>query len=171
MTLEMGAAGTLVERMRPAARAWPPSTRRPGTGPRSPTKDIRLLPGRPYVLERALTTDFALIFFQGVEGGITSGTGCSADGVSQNFNVSSEGRACDDGEARIRAPANLRPTRSPARCFVTRVLPINVAMDLHTLPKRANRRPRPGRPPTWQAGPDPGGIGLRTRPCCRTARW
>ena len=37
MTLEMVPQGTLVERMRAGGAGSPPSTRRPGTGPRSPT--------------------------------------------------------------------------------------------------------------------------------------
>ena len=85
MTLEMVAQGTLVERMRAGGAGIPAFYTPTGYGSQvAEGRDIRYFDGRPYVLERAITTDFALI------------RAAKADqmgnlvfrGGSQNFNVS-----------------------------------------------------------------------------------
>jgi len=85
MTLEMVAQGTLVERMRAGGAGIPAFYTPTGYGSEvADGKDIRYFDGKPYVLERAITTDFALI------------RAAKADqmgnlvfrGGSQNFNVS-----------------------------------------------------------------------------------
>ncbi len=85
MTLEMVPQGTLVERMRAGGAGLAAIYTPTGYGSQiADGKDIRYFDGRPYVLERAITTDFALI------------RAAKADhfgnvvfrGGSQNFNVS-----------------------------------------------------------------------------------
>ena len=85
MTLEMVPQGTLVERMRAGGAGLAAIYTPTGYGSAiAEGKDIRYFDGRPYVLERAITTDFALI------------RAAKADhfgnavfrGGSQNFNVS-----------------------------------------------------------------------------------
>ena len=76
MTLEMVPQGTLVERMRAGGAGLAAIYTPTGFGSEiAEGKDIRYFDGRPYVLERAITTDFALIRRSRRT---TSGTWCSA---------------------------------------------------------------------------------------------
>src|SRR3984957_5284486 len=62
LTLELVAQGTLVERMRAGGAGIPAFYTPTGYGSEvAEGKDIRYFDGKPYVLERAITTDFALI--------------------------------------------------------------------------------------------------------------
>ena len=95
-------------------------------------------------------------------------------GGSQNFNVSFAKAA----RVTIVEAEEIVPTGEIAAhevdlpgVFVTRVVPITVAMDVHNLPKRANRpassaREYLGKPALARAR-----SGAGRRPCCRTARW
>jgi 3-oxoacid CoA-transferase len=101
-------------------------------------KDIRYFDGKPYVLERAITTDFAFIRAAKADhfGNV------AFRGGSQNFNVSFAKAA----RVTIVEAEEIVPTGEIAPhevdlpgVFVSRVVPITVAMDVHNLPKRANR--------------------------------
>ena len=139
MTLEMVAQGTLVERMRAGGAGIPAFYTPTGFGSSiAEGKDVRYFDGRPYVLERAITTDFALI------------RAAKADhmgnlvfrGGSQNFNVSFEKAA----RVTIVEAEEIVPTGTIAPSevdlpgvFVTRVVPVTVRMDVKNLPMRVNR--------------------------------
>src|ERR1700751_3973826 len=145
MTLEMVAQGTLVERMRAGGAGLAAVYTPTGYGSEiADGKDIRYFDGRPYVLERAITTDFALIRAAKADhfGNVVF------KGGSQNFNVSFAKAA----RVTIVEAEEIVPTGEIAPhevdlpgVFVTRVVPITVAMDVHNLPKRANRPPSSGR--------------------------
>lgn len=139
MTLEMVPQGTLVERMRAGGAGLAAVYTPTGYGSEiAEGKDIRYFDGRPYVLERAITTDFALIRAQQADhmGNVVF------RGGSQNFNVSFAKAA----RVTIVEAEEIVPTGAIAPedvdlpgIFVTRVVPITVRMDLKNLPKRANR--------------------------------
>jgi 3-oxoacid CoA-transferase len=145
MTLEMVPQGTLVERMRAGGAGLAAIYTPTGYGSQvADGKDVRYFDGKPYVLERAITTDFALI------------RAAKADhfgnvvfrGGSQNFNVSFAKAA----RVTIVEAEEIVPTGEIAPhevdlpgVFVTRVVPITVAMDVHNLPKRANRPAESGK--------------------------
>lgn len=62
MTLEMVPQGTLVERMRAGGAGIPALYTPAGAGSAvADGKDVRYFDGRPYLLERAITTDFAFV--------------------------------------------------------------------------------------------------------------
>ena len=85
MTLEMVPQGTLVERMRAGGAGLAAIYTPTGYGSDiAAGKDIRYFDGRPYVLERAITTDFAFIRAARADhfGNVVF------RGGSQNFNVS-----------------------------------------------------------------------------------
>jgi len=137
--------GTLVERMRAGGAGLAAIYTPTGYGSQiADGKDVRYFDGKPYVLERAITTDFALI------------RAAKADhfgnvmfrGGSQNFNVSFAKAA----RVTIVEAEEIVPTGEIAPhevdlpgVFVTRVVPITVAMDVHSLPKRANRPAESGK--------------------------
>jgi 3-oxoacid CoA-transferase len=139
MTLEMVPQGTLVERMRAGGAGLAAIYTPTGYGSRiADGKDIRYFDGKPYVLERAITTDFAFIRAAKADhfGNVTF------RGGSQNFNVSFAKAA----RVTIVEAEEIVPTGEIAPhevdlpgVFVSRVVPITVAMDVHNLPKRANR--------------------------------
>jgi len=139
MTLEMVPQGTLVERMRAGGAGLAAIYTPTGYGSRiADGKDIRYFDGKPYVLERAITTDFAFIRAAKADhfGNV------AFRGGSQNFNVSFAKAA----RVTIVEAEEIVPTGEIAPhevdlpgVFVSRVVPITVAMDVHNLPKRANR--------------------------------
>src|SRR5690242_15670506 len=139
LTLEMVPQGTLVERMRAGGAGLAAIYTPTGYGSQiADDKDIRYFDGRPYVLERAITTDFALIRAAKADhfGNV------AFRGGSQNFNVSFAKAA----RVTIVEAEEIVPTGEIAPhevdlpgVFVSRVVPITVAMDVHNLPKRANR--------------------------------
>ena len=106
MTLEMVPQGTLVERMRAGGAGLAAIYTPTGFGSEiAEGKDIRYFDGRPYVLERAITTDFALIRAQRADhfGNVVF------RGGSQNFNVSfAKARPADSVLARAMAPLPCR---------------------------------------------------------------
>src|ERR1700729_26324 len=139
MTLEMVAQGTLVERMRAGGAGIPAFYTPTGYGSEvAEGKDIRYFDGRPYVLERAITTDFALI------------RAAKADhygnlvfrGGAQNFNVSfaKAARVTIVEAEEIVETGSIPPgdVDLPG-VFVTRVVPVTVRMDAKNLPMRVNR--------------------------------
>ena len=139
MTLEMVPQGTLVERMRAGGAGIPAFYTPTGYGSQiAEGKDIRYFDGKPYVLERGITTDFALI------------RAAKADhmgnlvfrGGSQNFNSSFAKAA----RVTIVEAEEIVPTGAIAPddvdlpgVFVTRVVPVTVRMDVKNLPMRVNR--------------------------------
>ena len=139
MTLEMVPQGTLVERMRAGGAGLAAIYTPTGYGSQiADGKDIRYFDGRPYVLERAITTDFALIRAARADhfGNV------SFRGGSQNFNVSfAKAARVTIVEAEEIVPTGEIPPHEVdlPGVFVTRVVPITVAMDIRNLPPRANR--------------------------------
>jgi 3-oxoacid CoA-transferase len=139
MTLEMVPQGTLVERMRAGGAGLAAVYTPTGYGTEiADGKDIRYFDGKPYVLERAITTDFAFIRAARADhfGNVVF------RGGSQNFNVSFAKAA----RVTIVEAEEIVPTGSIAPSevdlpgvFVTRVVPITVAMDIRNLPQRSNR--------------------------------
>ncbi len=139
MTLEMVPQGTLVERMRAGGAGLAAVYTPTGYGTQiAEGKDIRYFDGRPYVLERAITTDFALIRAQRADhmGNLVF------RGGSRNFNVSFAKAA----RVTIVEAEEIVPTGAIAPedvdlpgVFVTRVVPVTVRMDVQNLPMRVNR--------------------------------
>ena len=141
MTLEMVPQGTLVERMRAGGAGLAAIYTPTGFGSEiAEGKDIRYFDGRPYVLERAITTDFALIRAQQADhfGNVVF------RGGSQNFNVSFAKAArvtIVEAEEIVETGAIAPEDVDLPGVFVTRVVPITVRMDIRNLPKRVNRPP------------------------------
>jgi 3-oxoacid CoA-transferase len=139
MTLEMVPQGTLVERMRAGGAGLAAIYTPTGYGSEvADGKDIRYFDGRPFVLERAITTDFAFIRAQKADhfGNV------SFRGGSQNFNVSfAKAATVTIVEAEeIVETGEIGPSEVDLPgVFVTRVVPITVRMDIRNLPQRANR--------------------------------
>jgi 3-oxoacid CoA-transferase len=139
MALEMLPQGTLVERMRAGGAGLAAIYTPTGYGSEiADGKDIRYFDGKPYVLERAITTDFAFIRAARADhfGNVVF------KGGSQNFNVSFAKAA----RVTIVEAEEIVPTGAIAPSevdlpgvFVTRVVPITVAMDIRSLPQRVNR--------------------------------
>jgi len=139
MTLEMVPQGTLVERMRAggaglAAFYTPTSV---GTVI-ADGKDIRYFDGRPYVLERAITTDFALIRAHKADrmGNLTF------RGGSRNFNVSfaKAARIAIAEVDEIVEVGELTPDEIDLPgVFVARVVRSVLQMDVKNLPMRVSR--------------------------------
>jgi 3-oxoacid CoA-transferase len=153
MTLEMVPQGTLVERMRAggaglAAIYTPVSV---GTSI-ADGKDTRYFDGRPYVLERAITTDFALIRAHRADrlGNLRF------RGGSRNFNVSfaKAARVAIAEVDEIVEVGELAPDEIDLPgVFVARVVASVLQMDVANLPMRprvsrqAGAHPRRDRPP------------------------
>jgi 3-oxoacid CoA-transferase len=139
MTLEMVAQGTLVERMRAGGAGIPAFYTPTGYGTEiAEGKDIRYFDGKPYVLERAITTDFALIRAQQADhmGNLVF------RGGSRNFNVSfaKSARVTIVEAEEIVPTGSLQPEDVDLPgVFVSRVVPVTVRMDVKNLPMRVNR--------------------------------
>jgi len=139
MTLEMVPQGTLVERMRAggaglAAFYTPVSV---GTSI-ADGKDVRYFDGQPYVLERAITTDFALIRAHRADpmGNL------QFRGGSRNFNVSfaKAARVAIAEVDEIVDVGDLGPQEIDLPgVFVGRVVRSVVQMDVKNLPMRPSR--------------------------------
>jgi len=139
MQLEMVPQGTLVERMRAGGAGLAAVYTPTGYGSEiADGKDVRYFDGKPYVLERAITTDVAFIRAARADhfGNVVF------KGGSQNFNVSFAKAAT----VTIVEAEEIVPTGAIAPhevdlpgVFVTRVVPITVAMDIRNLPQRVNR--------------------------------
>ncbi len=139
MTLEMVPQGTLVERMRAGGAGLPAFYTPTGYGSQiAEGKDIRYFDGRPYVMERAITTDFALIRAQRADhmGNLVF------RGGSRNFNVSfAKAARVTLVEAEEVVPVgDIAPEDVDLPgVFVTGVVPVTVRMDVKNLPMRVNR--------------------------------
>jgi len=128
-----------VERMRAGGAGLPAFYTPTGFGTEiAEGKDIRYFDGKPYVLEKAITTDFALIRAQQADhmGNLVF------RGGSRNFNVSFAKAA----RVTIVEAEEIVPTGSIAPedvdlpgVFVSRVVPVTVRMDVKNLPMRVNR--------------------------------
>jgi 3-oxoacid CoA-transferase len=139
MTLEMVPQGTLVERMRAggagiAAIYTPVSV---GTSI-ADGKDVRYFDGRPYVLERAITTDFALVRAHRADrmGNLRF------RGGSRNFNVSfaKAARVAIAEVDEIVEVGELGPDDIDLPgVFVARVVRSVLQMDVKNLPMRPSR--------------------------------
>jgi 3-oxoacid CoA-transferase len=162
MTLEMVPQGTLVERMRAGGAGLAAIYTPTGYGSQvAEGKDIRYFDGRPYVLERAITTDFALIRAARADhfGNV------AFRGGSQNFNVSfAKAARVTIVEAEEIVPAGeIAPHEVDLPgVFVTRVVPITVAMDVKNLPRRSNRPAASARTYLGKPGLTRAEIGRRT---------
>lgn len=146
MELEMVPQGTLVERMRAGGAGIPAFYTPAGYGSAvAEGKDIRYFDGRPYVLERAIRCDYALIRAQQAD---HSGN-LVFRGGSRNFNVSfAKAARCAIVEAEeIVETGEIDPEDVDLPgVFVARVVPVTVRMDVKNLPMRANRPATSARP-------------------------
>jgi 3-oxoacid CoA-transferase len=139
MELEMVPQGTLVERMRAGAAGIAAFYTPTGYGSAvAEGKDMRYFDGKPYVLERAITTDYALVRAQQADemGNLVF------RGGSQNFNVSfakAARVAIVEAEEIVPVGAIDPEDVDLPGIFVARVVPVTVRMDVKNLPMRANR--------------------------------
>ena len=139
MELEMIAQGTLVERMRAGAAGIAAFYTPAGYGSAiAEGKDIRYFDGRPHVLERGITCDYALVRAQRADemGNLVF------RGGSRNFNVSfAKAARCAIVEAEEIVPVgSIDPEDVDLPgIFVARVVPVTVRMDVKNLPMRVNR--------------------------------
>jgi 3-oxoacid CoA-transferase len=139
MSLELVAQGTLVERMR-AGGAGIPAFYTPtafGTA-LAQGKDIRYFEGKPYVLERAITTDFAFVRAHRAD---RSGN-LAFRGGSRNFNVSfAKAARVTIAEADEVVETGQLPPEDVdlPGVFVSRVVLCTVRMDVKNLPMRVSR--------------------------------
>jgi 3-oxoacid CoA-transferase len=139
MDLEMVAQGTLVERMRAGGAGIPAFYTPTGYGSAiAEGKDIRYFDGKPYVLERGITTDYALLRAQRADhmGNLVF------RGGSQNFNTSfAKAARIAIVEAEEVVPTGSIPSSEVdlPGVFVARVVPVTVRMDVKNLPMRVNR--------------------------------
>ena len=139
MELEMVPQGTLVERMRAGAAGIPAFYTPTGYGSAvAEGKDIRYFDGRPYVLERGIRCDYALVRAQQADemGNLVF------RGGSRNFNVSfAKAARCAIVEAEEIVPVGAIDPEDVdlPGIFVARVVPVTVRMDVQNLPMRVNR--------------------------------
>jgi len=142
MTLELVPQGTLVERMR-AGGAGIPAFYTPtsfGTS-LAEGKDVRYFDGRPYVLERAITTDFAFVRAHRADrmGNLRF------RGGSRNFNVSfAKAARVTIAEADEIGPIAPEDVDLPG-VFVSRVVASTTQLDVVNLPMRVSRPAASGR--------------------------
>lgn len=139
MELEMVPQGTLVERMRAGGAGLPAFYTPTGVGTAlADGKDVRYFDGKPYVLERAITTDFAFVRgYRADEAG-----NLQLRGGSRNFNVSFAKAA----RITIAEVDEIVPVGEIAPedvdlpgVFVTRIVRSTVQLDVKNLPMRPSR--------------------------------
>jgi 3-oxoacid CoA-transferase len=139
MELEMVAQGTLVERMRAGGAGIPAFYTPTGFGSAIASgKDIRYFDGKPYVLERGITTDYALLRAHRADhmGNLVF------RGGSQNFNTSfakAARTAIVEAEEVVPVGAIAPSEVDLPGVFVARVVPVTMRMDVKNLPMRVNR--------------------------------
>ena len=139
MTLEMVPQGTLVERMRAGGAGLAAIYTPVAVGTAiAEGKDVRYFDGRAYVLERAITTDFALIRAYRADrmGNL------QFRGGSRNFNVSfaKAARVAIAEVDEIVEVGELSPEEIDLPgVFVARVVRSTVQMDVKNLPMRPSR--------------------------------
>jgi 3-oxoacid CoA-transferase len=136
MSLELVAQGTLVERMRAGGAGIPAFYTPTAVGTAlAAGKDVRYFNGKPYVLEKAITTDFAFVRAHRADhmGNL------QFRGGSRNFNVSfAKAARITIAEADEIGPIPPEDVDLPG-VFVTRVVASTVHMDVRNLPMRASR--------------------------------
>jgi 3-oxoacid CoA-transferase len=142
MSLELVAQGTLVERMRAGGAGIPAFYTPTAAGTAlAAGKDVRYFDGRPYVLEKAITTDFAFVRAHRADhmGNLRF------RGGSRNFNVSfAKAARITIAEADEIGPIPPEDVDLPG-VFVTRVVASTVRMDVRNLPMRVSRPARSAR--------------------------
>lgn len=136
MTLELVPQGTLVERMRAGGAGIPAFYTPTAVGTSlAAGKDIRYFDGLPYVLERAITTDFAFVRAHRADrlGNL------QFRGGSRNFNVSfAKAARVTIAEADEIGAIPAEHVDLPG-VFVTRVVASTTQMDVQNLPMRPSR--------------------------------
>jgi 3-oxoacid CoA-transferase len=136
MSLELVPQGTLVERMRAGGAGIPAFYTPTAVGTSlAAGKDIRYFDGRPYVLERAITTDFAFVRAHRADrmGNL------QFRGGSRNFNVSfAKAARVTIAEADQIGPIPPEDVDLPG-VFVSRVVASTTQMDVQNLPMRPSR--------------------------------
>jgi len=136
MSLELVPQGTLVERMRAGGAGIPAFYTPTSVGTSlAAGKDIRYFDGKPYVLERAITTDFAFVRAHRADpmGNL------QFRGGSRNFNVSfAKAARVTIAEADEIGPIAPEDVDLPG-VFVTRVVASTTHMDVKNLPMRPSR--------------------------------
>jgi 3-oxoacid CoA-transferase len=142
MSLELVPQGTLVERMRAGGAGIPAFYTPTAVGTSlAAGKDIRYFDGRPYVLERAITTDFAFVRAYRADrmGNL------QFRGGSRNFNVSfAKAARVTIAEADEIGAIPPEDVDLPG-VFVTRVVASTTQMDVQNLPMRPSRPAGSGR--------------------------
>ena len=136
MSLELVPQGTLVERMRAGGAGIPAFYTPTAVGTSlAAGKDIRYFDGQPYVLERAITTDFAFVRAYRADrmGNL------QFRGGSRNFNVSfAKAARVTIAEADEIGAIPPEQVDLPG-VFVTRVVASTTQMDVQNLPMRPSR--------------------------------
>jgi len=136
MELELVPQGTLVERMRAGGAGIPAFYTPTAVGTSlAAGKDVRYFGGRPYVLERAITTDFAFVRAHRADrmGNL------QFRGGSRNFNVSfAKAARITIAEADEIGPIPPEDVDLPG-VFVTRVVASTTQLDVQNLPMRMSR--------------------------------
>jgi 3-oxoacid CoA-transferase len=136
MTLELVPQGTLVERMRAGGAGIPAFYTPTAVGTSlAAGKDIRYFDGLPYVLERAIITDFAFVRAHRADrlGNL------QFRGGSRNFNVSfAKAARVTIAEADEIGAIPAEQVDLPG-VFVTRVVASTTQMDVQNLPMRPSR--------------------------------
>ncbi len=136
MSLELVPQGTLVERMRAGGAGIPAFYTPTAVGTSlAAGKDIRYFGGRPYVLEHAITTDFAFVRAHRADrmGNLRF------RGGSRNFNVSfAKAARITIAEADEIGPIPPEDVDLPG-VFVTRVVASTIQLDVKNLPARVSR--------------------------------
>jgi 3-oxoacid CoA-transferase len=139
MSLEMVPQGTLVERMRAGGAGIPAFYTPTGFGSAiAAGKDIRYFDGKPYVLERAITTDFAFIRAHRADrmGNL------QFRGGSRNFNVSfaKAARVTIAEVDELTETGGIAPEEVDLPgAFVNRVVLSTTQIDVQNLPMRVAR--------------------------------
>jgi 3-oxoacid CoA-transferase len=157
MSLEMVPQGTLVERMRAGGAGIPAFYTPVGIGSAiAEGKDIRYFAGKPYVLEHAITTDFAFIRAHRADrmGNL------QFRGGSRNFNVSfaKAARVTIAEVDEITETGGIPPEDvGLPGVFVSRVVLSTIQLDVQNLPMRVARpagsaRSYHGKPALTRAG-------------------
>lgn len=142
MSLELVPQGTLVERMRAGGAGIPAFYTPTGFGTSlAAGKDVRYFDGRPYVLERAITTDFAFVRAHRADrmGNL------QFRGGSRNFNVSfAKASRVTIAEADQIGAIPPEDVDLPG-VFVDRVVASTTQLDVQNLPMRVSRPAGTGR--------------------------
>ncbi|GAB2965911.1 3-oxoacid CoA-transferase [Amycolatopsis acidiphila] len=139
LELELVPQGTLMERMRAGGAGIPAFYTPAGVGTAiAGGKDVRYFDGRPFVLERAITTDFAFVRAHRAD----ARGNLQLRGGSRNFNVSfAKAAAVTIAEVDEIVPVGGIPPEEVdlPGVFVSRVVRSTVQLDVQNLPMRPSR--------------------------------